>query len=430
MDHHPHYYRGRDGLPHFAAMDSLDLNLHLAPPPAAVHPAATPPYPLWQPSRSELMGHGMFNFQPLPTPQPIWTRFFLEYPPSPSPPSPGEIDFSNPYHYHDYHHEHHSPFWGMDFSDVDSGQELDLDLSPLLHDHFLREEDDELEAALLEGEEQHPQEDGDRDHEHDWWGARSSSAATTTRLNSSGRATPAAAVAAVAATEAPQSSSSKSQYLPRKKNSASASSLDLNPQQHQQQQQDEDQSQAKLLCDDQEQQQQRSGSGKEFFFDCNVCFDVASEPVVTSCGHLFCWPCLYQWLHVHSHNDECPVCKGAVSDADVIPIYGRGGDGGASVERSCPSANIFAQHIPARPRARRADSVRLRQPGTDVALAEMLRWRRFMRMWHQHTSRLMLERRGAIDGGGRPAMAPASMIDQLHHQWPYNVASTELERRM
>ena len=28
--------------------------------------------------------------------------------------------------------------------------------------------------------------------------------------------------------------------------------------------------------------------------DCNICFDAAREPVVTQCGHLYCWQCLYQ----------------------------------------------------------------------------------------------------------------------------------------
>ncbi|KAM0912056.1 hypothetical protein ACQ4PT_013056 [Festuca glaucescens] len=45
-------------------------------------------------------------------------------------------------------------------------------------------------------------------------------------------------------------------------------------------------------------------------FECNICLDAAKEPVVTPCGHLFCWPCLYQWLHGHSTHSECPVCKG------------------------------------------------------------------------------------------------------------------------
>jgi hypothetical protein len=29
-------------------------------------------------------------------------------------------------------------------------------------------------------------------------------------------------------------------------------------------------------------------------FDCNICYDVTREPVVTLCGHLYCWPCLYR----------------------------------------------------------------------------------------------------------------------------------------
>eukprot|EP00957_Ditylum_brightwellii_P109368 8343098-Ditylum_brightwellii.AAC.1 len=31
-------------------------------------------------------------------------------------------------------------------------------------------------------------------------------------------------------------------------------------------------------------------------FHCNICLDPVSEPVVTRCGHLYCWPCLYIWL--------------------------------------------------------------------------------------------------------------------------------------
>ncbi len=28
-------------------------------------------------------------------------------------------------------------------------------------------------------------------------------------------------------------------------------------------------------------------------FECTICMDIAKEPVVTKCGHLFCWPCIY-----------------------------------------------------------------------------------------------------------------------------------------
>lgn len=30
-------------------------------------------------------------------------------------------------------------------------------------------------------------------------------------------------------------------------------------------------------------------------FECNVCLDLAKDPVVTVCGHLYCWRCLYRW---------------------------------------------------------------------------------------------------------------------------------------
>jgi E3 ubiquitin-protein ligase RNF5 len=31
-------------------------------------------------------------------------------------------------------------------------------------------------------------------------------------------------------------------------------------------------------------------------FECNICLDTAKDAVVSMCGHLFCWPCLHQWL--------------------------------------------------------------------------------------------------------------------------------------
>lgn len=54
-------------------------------------------------------------------------------------------------------------------------------------------------------------------------------------------------------------------------------------------------------------------------FICNICLDPAKDPVVTQCGHLYCWPCLFRWLNAH-HRD-CPVCKAGVSRENVIPIF-------------------------------------------------------------------------------------------------------------
>lgn len=68
----------------------------------------------------------------------------------------------------------------------------------------------------------------------------------------------------------------------------------------------------------------------ESAFECNICLDTAKDAVVSMCGHLFCWPCLYQWMYTtdgntQSHN-TCPVCKSAISREKTIPIYGRCGD--------------------------------------------------------------------------------------------------------
>ncbi|CAN8314884.1 unnamed protein product [Cochlearia groenlandica] len=69
-------------------------------------------------------------------------------------------------------------------------------------------------------------------------------------------------------------------------------------------------------------QQEGEEGGSDF--ECNICFEIAQDPIVTLCGHLFCWPCLYLWLHHHSHSRECPVCKALVEDDKLVPLYGRG----------------------------------------------------------------------------------------------------------
>ncbi|GAB2284533.1 hypothetical protein Dimus_018987 [Dionaea muscipula] len=66
-------------------------------------------------------------------------------------------------------------------------------------------------------------------------------------------------------------------------------------------------------------------------FDCHICFDCAQEPVVTLCGHLFCWACIFKWLHFRSSEpmQNCPVCKADISEASLVPLYGRGSSRGS-----------------------------------------------------------------------------------------------------
>ncbi|OMO62980.1 Zinc finger, RING-type [Corchorus capsularis] len=104
------------------------------------------------------------------------------------------------------------------------------------------------------------------------------------------------------------------------------------------------------------------------FFDCNICLDLAREPVVTCCGHLFCWSCLYRWLHVHSDAKECPVCKGEVAVKTLTPIYGRGNITHEPEEDS-------GLKIPPRPAARRVDSWRqtIQRTALNLPVEEMIR---------------------------------------------------------
>jgi hypothetical protein len=69
-------------------------------------------------------------------------------------------------------------------------------------------------------------------------------------------------------------------------------------------------------------------------FTCAICMEVPAEPVVTFCGHMYCWPCLFRWMQATSGQvmtaggpaSSCPVCKSAVTTETVIPLYGRGND--------------------------------------------------------------------------------------------------------
>lgn len=87
-------------------------------------------------------------------------------------------------------------------------------------------------------------------------------------------------------------------------------------------------------------------------FDCNICLELAHDPVITLCGHLYCWPCLYRWMQVPGELKECPVCKAGIDEDKVIPLYGRGCSG-----RDPRKFPVEGMDIPARPAAQRPPSV-------------------------------------------------------------------------
>lgn len=85
-------------------------------------------------------------------------------------------------------------------------------------------------------------------------------------------------------------------------------------------------------------------------FECNICLDTARDAVVSMCGHLFCWPCLHQWLETRPNRQVCPVCKAAISKEKVVPLYGRG-----STKQEDPR-----EKVPPRPAGQRTEP----EPGT------------------------------------------------------------------
>ncbi|MFS7903733.1 putative transcription factor C2H2 family [Helianthus anomalus] len=107
------------------------------------------------------------------------------------------------------------------------------------------------------------------------------------------------------------------------------------------------------------------------FFDCNICLDLASEPVVTCCGHLFCWPCIYRWLFLHSHAKQCPICKGEVTMKTITPIYSR-----SNVPHVTKVIDPNSSYkIPSRPPAHRIESWRhsFQRETLNLPIIEMVR---------------------------------------------------------
>ncbi|KAL8491342.1 hypothetical protein ACS0TY_023101 [Phlomoides rotata] len=78
-------------------------------------------------------------------------------------------------------------------------------------------------------------------------------------------------------------------------------------------------------------------------FICRICMHSVKEPVLTRCGHLYCWPCLYRWLEIAK---KCPVCKRLIiANQHVIPMYVTG-------DSLTDTSSVSVQgdiHIPERP---------------------------------------------------------------------------------
>ena len=124
---------------------------------------------------------------------------------------------------------------------------------------------------------------------------------------------------------------------------------------------------------------QRKNAPKALW-ECNICLETAKEPIITQCGHLYCWPCIHKyvrfsrqqeiifsrllisssssyrhivivtidvsdnlsssssssssfpnrWLIMHPIHQNCPVCNKDIVEELLIPLYGNESDSQAS----------------------------------------------------------------------------------------------------
>ena len=52
---------------------------------------------------------------------------------------------------------------------------------------------------------------------------------------------------------------------------------------------------------------------------CTLCLEPMKDPSVTTCGHVFCWTCILDWVH---EKPECPLCRQGVLRQHVLPLRG------------------------------------------------------------------------------------------------------------
>ncbi|KAM0721998.1 hypothetical protein Q7P37_002924 [Cladosporium fusiforme] len=52
---------------------------------------------------------------------------------------------------------------------------------------------------------------------------------------------------------------------------------------------------------------------------CTLCLEAMKDPAATTCGHVFCWQCVSEWLR---EQPMCPLCRQSALVQHVLPLQG------------------------------------------------------------------------------------------------------------
>ena len=50
---------------------------------------------------------------------------------------------------------------------------------------------------------------------------------------------------------------------------------------------------------------------------CTLCLELFRDPSVTTCGHVFCWTCIQDWV---KEKAACPLCRQAILPQKILPL--------------------------------------------------------------------------------------------------------------
>ena len=57
---------------------------------------------------------------------------------------------------------------------------------------------------------------------------------------------------------------------------------------------------------------------QSFASKCPLCLGVCTQATSISCGHVFCWKCIAEWVQ---EKEECPLCRTDTKLQSLVPIY-------------------------------------------------------------------------------------------------------------